>query len=116
MLIASQNGCSDTAYVTITVVEPAMPMIIEFPNIFTPNGDHNNDFFEFASSNVATLEVTVTNRWGNLMFKSSDVHFQWNGTMPNGDPASEGVYFYQYKVTGILGEQLEGQKFVQLIR
>ena len=116
MLVASQNGCSDTAYVTITVVEPAMPMVIEFPNIFTPNGDHNNDFFEFASSNVATLEVIVTNRWGNFMFKSTDVHFKWDGTMSNGDPASEGVYFYQYKVTGVLGEQLEGQKFVQLFR
>jgi gliding motility-associated-like protein len=115
VLIASQNGCSDTAYVTIVVLEPAQPMIIEFPNIFTPNGDHNNDFFEFKSSNVASLEVTVTNRWGNLMFHSTDVHFKWDGTGPGGD-ASEGVYFYQYKVTGILGEQLEGQKFVHLVK
>ncbi|AEA42889.1 gliding motility-associated C-terminal domain-containing protein [Fluviicola taffensis] len=116
MLVAtSQNGCSDTAYVTIVVIEPAQPMIIEFPNIFTPNGDKNNDFFEFKSSNVATLEVIVTNRWGNLMFKSTDIHFKWDGTLPGGD-ASEGVYFYQYKVTGVLGEKLEGQKFVHLIK
>lgn len=116
LIAASSNGCADTTYVTIVVIEPAQPMVIEFPNIFTPNGDHNNDFFEFASSNIASLEVTVTNRWGNLMFQSSDVNFQWDGTMPNGNPASEGVYFYQYKVSGILGEQLEGQKFVQLMR
>lgn len=116
LVATSQNGCSDTAYVTIVVVEPTQPMIIDFPNIFTPNGDHNNDFFEFASSNVASLEVVVTNRWGNLMFKSSDVHFKWDGTMPNGNQASEGVYFYQYKVTGMLGEYLEGQKFVHLMK
>ncbi|MGV3610374.1 MAG: gliding motility-associated C-terminal domain-containing protein [Fluviicola sp.] len=117
MLVAtSQNGCSDTAYTTIVVVEPTQPMIIEFPNIFTPNGDHNNDFFEFASSNVASLEVIVTNRWGNFMFKSTDVHFKWDGIMPNGEQASEGVYFYQYKVTGMLGEYLEGQKFVHLMK
>jgi gliding motility-associated-like protein len=91
-------------------------MIIDFPNIFTPNGDHNNDFFEFASANVASLEVIVTNRWGNFMFKSTDVHFKWDGTMPNGEQASEGVYFYQYKVTGMLGEYLEGQKFVHLMK
>ncbi|TSJ41526.1 gliding motility-associated C-terminal domain-containing protein [Fluviicola chungangensis] len=116
LVASSQFGCSDTAYVTIVVVEPNQPMIIDFPNIFTPNGDHNNDFFEFASSNVASLEVIVTNRWGNLMFKSTDIHFQWDGTMPNGEQASEGVYFYQYKVTGILGEYLEGQKFVHLVK
>ena len=116
LIASSQNGCSDTAYVTIVVIEPTQPMIIDFPNIFTPNGDHNNDFFEFASSNVASLEVVVTNRWGNLMFKSTDVHFKWDGTMPNGDKASEGVYFYQYKVTGMLGEYLEGQKFVHLMK
>ncbi|WP_430406053.1 gliding motility-associated C-terminal domain-containing protein [Fluviicola sp.] len=116
LVATSQNGCSDTAYVTIVVVEPTQPMIIDFPNIFTPNGDQNNDFFEFASSNVASLEVVVTNRWGNLMFKSTDVHFKWDGTMPNGNQASEGVYFYQYKVTGMLGEYLEGQKFVHLMK
>ncbi|WP_343606673.1 gliding motility-associated C-terminal domain-containing protein [Fluviicola sp.] len=118
ILVASQNGCSDTAYVTIVVTEPEqlLPMVIEFPNIFTPNGDHTNDFFEFAGFNIATLEVTVTNRWGNKLFQSSDIDFKWDGTLPNGDPASEGVYFYQYKVTGVLGEQLEGQQFVHLIR
>ncbi|MNY00615.1 hypothetical protein D3C86_1331150 [compost metagenome] len=116
LIATSPNGCSDTAYVTIVVIEPAQPMIIEFPNIFTPNGDQNNDFFEFASLNVASLEVVVTNRWGNLMFKSSDVNFKWDGTMPNGNPASEGVYFYQYKVTGHSGEQLDGQKFVHLVK
>lgn len=116
LVASSQFGCSDTAYVTIVVVEPNQPMIIDFPNIFTPNGDHNNDFFEFASSNVASLEVVVTNRWGNLMFKTTDIHFKWDGTMPNGEQASEGVYFYQYKVTGLLGEYLEGQKFLHLIK
>lgn len=117
MLVAYENGCSDTAYVTIVVLDTNNdPAIIEFPNIFTPNGDHNNDYFEFMSVNIAELKVIVTNRWGNTVFESDDIHFQWDGHLPSGEPASEGVYFYQYQVTANNGEHLEGHQFVQLIR
>ncbi len=63
-------------------------------NIFTPNGDGINDeyflhnlpeencFYRFAS-------IKIYNRWGKMVFESSDKNFRWNG-----ESLPAGVYFY----------------------
>ena len=61
------------------------------------------------------IEFTITNRWGITMYTGSGINPVWDGKV-NGNPASEGVYFYQYKVTGVTGDVLEGHGFVELIR
>lgn len=113
MLVAEENGCTDTAYVTISLNNP---MVIEIPNVFTPNGDLANDVFFFNSVGVATLEITILNRWGNLVFESDDVNFFWNGKTANGQDAKEGVYFFKYQATGFDGTSQEGHGFVTLER
>lgn len=66
------------------------------PNVFTPNGDQVNDLFEIQSSNLIYYNILITNRWGGTVFQSSDPTIHWNGTI-NGQPASEGTYFYIVK-------------------
>lgn len=113
MLVAEENGCTDTAYVTITINNP---MVIETPNVFTPNGDATNDVFLFNSLNVASLEITILNRWGNLVFESDEVNFFWNGKTASGQDAKEGVYFYKYEAIGLDGTNQNGHGFVTLER
>ena len=111
-LVAHSEHCSDTAVVTITVITPDQPLDIEIPNVFTPNGDGVNDFFTFNSNNVSTLEVVIVNRWGNLMYKTDDINFHWNGKDMNGRLVTEGVYFYTYKAIGVMGDERSGHGFV----
>ncbi|MES2555692.1 MAG: choice-of-anchor L domain-containing protein [Bacteroidota bacterium] len=85
------------------------------PNVFTPDGNEENPFFELITTNATHIEFTITNRWGITMYTGSGINPVWDGKV-NGDPASEGVYFYQYKVTGVTGDVLEGHGFVELIR
>lgn len=64
------------------------------PNIFTPNGDGKNDFFEIpnlpADACTSSFQhIRIYNRWGKEVFASSENTFKWDGKDVN-----DGVYFY----------------------
>lgn len=75
----------------------------EFPNIFTPNGDGRNDVFgPYNNRSIESVEFTVFNRWGNIVFQTTDPKILWDGTnMETGELVSDGVYFYTCKVFSI---------------
>lgn len=70
------------------------------PNVFTPNGDGVNDLFvPFPYRSVAYIELTVFNRWGSIVFETTDPDILWDGTnRDSGELVSAGVYFYTCKV------------------
>ncbi len=117
-LIAIQPGCQDTACVVITIFEYIPPPVFTIPNVFSPNGDGNNDTWNFFNLGfVETIELTILNRWGNVVFESTDPNPTWNGKLQNGNDAAEGVYFYKYLLTG--KDKItthEGHGYLQLIR
>ncbi len=123
-LVANQGNCSDTAFVTIVVTDPPIvippvivPVDLSYPNVFTPNGDQANDYFEFELLNIKTIHIDIVNRWGQVVFTSDDLNFKWNGTSTNSsNEVVEGVYTFIYTATGAQDEKLEGQGFVHLIK
>lgn len=71
------------------------------PNVFTPNGDGINDVFTplLPYKFVDSIEFLIYNRWGNLVFQTSDPMLNWDGTdQESGKPVVDGVYFYACKV------------------
>ncbi len=76
------------------------------PNVFTPNGDGNNDYFALDFGTVSDGgRMEIFNRWGELVFKSENYapcsHSNstcWDGTYFNlGEVCPDGVYFYKLK-------------------
>jgi gliding motility-associated-like protein len=67
---------------------------IFIPNIFTPNGDGSNETF-YIRNLPANSSLSVTNRWGNEVFSSSNYNGLWNG-----GAESDGVYYYRLVVAG----------------
>jgi gliding motility-associated-like protein len=66
------------------------------PNVFTPNKDGTNDLLHMDIQNVASLEMEIFNRWGNLVgvVNSIDPEEGWDGRHVNtGVPVTESVYF-----------------------
>lgn len=114
MLIGNNQGCRDTAYVTITVFCPEMEY--KFPNIFTPNGDGENDSFHIIDPKyIRDFEIVILNRWGNVVFESLDVDFKWDGRINNSArKATEGTYFYKATLTDFYNETVKESGFVQL--
>lgn len=90
------------------------PEITE-PNVFTPNGDDLNEYFELIAINVVNIDLSITNRWGNVVFEASGASPKWDGTW-NGKDSAEGVYFYRYTATGKAGQELTGHGFLHLSR
>jgi gliding motility-associated-like protein len=72
----------------------------ELPNVFTPNGDQANDLFTpFPGWRfVSAVDFQVFNRWGNLVFSTTDPALNWNGTDLNNKQLAEGTYLYVCKV------------------
>lgn len=64
------------------------------PNVFSPNKDFQNDFFELvAVPSCKDFKITIFDRWGIEVFESYDPDFKWDGNLNNKE-CSEGVYFY----------------------
>jgi gliding motility-associated-like protein len=70
--------------------------IYTLPNVFTPNNDQQNDrFIPFPYRGVKEIDLQVFNRWGQLVFNSTDPAILWPGTLKDGtEPVPDGVYFY----------------------
>ena len=83
--------------------------------MFTPNNDGVNDVFQFNMLNIVEIDFTILNRWGNVMFTTTDVNASWNGKS-NGVDAESGVYFYTFKAKGAQDEPFEGHGFIHLVR
>lgn len=85
------------------------------PNIFTPNGDGSNDTYFLTTQNALSVNLTILNRWGQVMFEESSANPAWNGKVSSGALAPDGVYFYKYTVFGYDDQKLEGHGFFHLV-
>lgn len=98
-----------------------IPIVVD-PNVFSPNGDGNNDLFFFKTTYTVEFKLTITNRWGNVMYdKILDLTAPigpqgWDGRTPNGAEAKDGTYYYKYTAIGINNDEVTGKGFVQLVR
>ena len=85
------NGCLDSSSVYIGVNFVDSDFV---PSGFTPNGDGKNDIFKISHLRFDHLvDFKVFNRWGQMVFETSDINKGWDGTF-NGVPQDIGVYNY----------------------
>jgi gliding motility-associated-like protein len=114
-LVAINGACiSDTVNFSITVNGACA---LSVPNVFTPNGDLNNDFFQLISFNgIKTLDCIILNRWGNTIRTFNSPDFKWDGTDEFGNKVNEGVYFYKLNAVSNANEGFKKDGFIELIR
>jgi gliding motility-associated-like protein len=103
----SDGICTKTAQVlvkafTFVCEEP----FVYVPNAFTPNADGENDVLFVRSSIVEELLFRVYNRWGELVFETTDIDKGWNGTF-KGKLLDPDVYDYYLE-----GFCIDGQEFL----
>lgn len=111
-LSISKNNCVFVD--SFQIVNDCIP-IIEIPNVFSPNNDGINDYFIPSNiKNIDGIDISIINRWGNIVHNEVGDSFSWNG-YNNGIKCTNGVYFYKIKITSILGEELFYQGFLTLL-
>lgn len=71
----------------------------DLPNVFTPNADGQNDVLRPRVSRfVETVNLQIFNRWGVLVFETTDPEVGWDGTALGGGEVTEGTFFYTCEV------------------
>lgn len=117
MLVATHpEGCKDSM-IQFLDVRPEIRWYM--PNAFSPNGDGVNDGFfgKGFLEGVDDFNMTIWNRWGELVFETNDPNEQWNGRAQNtGANSPSGVYVVRVTFTEPRGEKRDIRGFATLIR
>lgn len=95
-------GCSDTYTFPLSVEDN---LLFFMPNTFTPDGNEFNQTFEPVFSpgfDPFDYQLSIYNRWGELIFQSQDMGIGWDGTGRNGLLVTSGTYVWKINV-GVAG-------------
>jgi len=122
--IKLSNNKTAECFDTVTIVVPVKDGFFKtdsasndlkplIPNIFTPNGDgqneelilsmsdtttasviKGNDVFAFKTNGEQMFSIWIYNRWGQLVYKNENKTIVWNGKSSSGDDLNSGVYYY----------------------
>ena len=111
-------NCSNTYQFTLnTEFCPREPYFLIVPNVFTPNGDGENDIFKPNGTSFEPKSMKIFNRWGQLIFEDY-YGIGWDGRLPSGLKASDGTYLYRITIQPLTipaSEIEEFKGFLQLI-
>ena len=88
------------------------------PNVFTPNGDGQNDLLTFVNVNGSeTFRLTIWNRWGKKVFVTDDPFNHWDGISMKDKTINEGVYYFEILFTDVCSDEEQIKTgFVHLMR
>jgi gliding motility-associated-like protein len=112
LVASTENNCTDTFRI-ISAVEAKAEGGIKIPNAFTPNiggsnggevipGNLDNDVFHPILYGVDKYELNIFNKWGELLFISTDIKIGWDGYYRD-ELCQQDVYVYKIQVTYIDG-------------
>ncbi|MFZ5554703.1 MAG: gliding motility-associated C-terminal domain-containing protein [Bacteroidota bacterium] len=95
-------------------------LVIEIPNVFTPNDDGVNDYFSFTTNEPVEFKATIFNRWGQVIKYNEESAIIgenkiWDGKNKNNEQMPFGVYYYSIEFnTGTENKTFNG--FITIIR
>lgn len=103
LIVTNTLACADTVE-NCLVIDPDYTFYI--PNTFTPNNNGLNDEFYPIGLHVDTYEMQIYDRWGNLVFRTTDLEEHWKGNVKGSkEIAQEDVYVYIINVKDLVGER-----------
>ena len=96
LVAISNEGCIDSTEISVAILNE---FLMYAPNSFTPNNDNMNDKFEIVAEGIASFEILIFNRWGELIFTSNNPVVSWDGKH-QGKLVPLGNYIYKIRVKG----------------
>ncbi len=108
----SEGGCAatDSVLITVNIIEG-----IGVPNAFSPNGDGSNDELFVLGQGILNLTFKIYNRYGQLVFETTDQTIGWDGTH-DGKDANTGVFAYALEYVLSSGESSKMKGNITLVR
>ncbi len=104
LIATNEFGCVDS---TSQIIRVSEQITVFIPNSFSPNGDGRNDIFMpgLMWDDIAHYELTVFNRWGQVVYQTQTNNTGWDGQFQN-RPAPKGSYNFLLKVQSTFEEKV----------
>jgi gliding motility-associated-like protein len=114
VVVSDAAGCTDTAYLQVRIFKTDPKIFV--PSAFTPNGDNINDIFRPIAAGISRIEFfRVFNRWGQMVFSTTENGKGWDGRI-NGEEQASGTYVWVIKGVDYTGKVFSDKGTVTLIR
>ncbi len=117
LTVENEWGCVDAVTHSILVQES---FVLFVPNMFTPDMDGLNDAWKITGIDVDETDfiVQVFDRWGEIIYQSTDIHTAWVGDVDNGSHfAANGTYLWRVETKSLAtGERKEVLGHVTIAR
>ena len=111
LIVANDLGCTDSLDFSV----PVVLFTYYAPNVFTPDRSDNNTFRVFTVNEMEHFHITVYDRRGQMVYKSDDLNFEWDGTRLDGEKCPQGTYVYVITYRRPMTEDIVTQKGVVTI-
>ncbi len=111
--ITSPNGCTgkDSSQIHVRIICGEHFI----PTIFSPNGDGNNDEFRIFGKCIVAMDLKIYNRWGEVVFESTDPQYGWDGTY-KGELMNPASFIYAVNISFIDGRFIKEKGSISLVR
>ncbi len=113
--VTDLNGCQSSNSLDFAVMDDCLDPVVYVPNIFSPNGDNNNDVIFVHGQDIKTLQWMIYDRWGEKIFASEDLAVGWDGTF-KGKEMPAGVYVFRLTITFNDGTEIKKKGNITLVR
>jgi gliding motility-associated-like protein len=118
VILTDANGCQDVDTVNVLAAtsscETVIP-VVYVPNIFTPNGDGNNDVLFVRGQGITEFSLRIYDRWGEKVFETTDLSQGWNGKF-RGKDVDQGVFVYTLYVLFADGSETKDKGNITMTR
>jgi len=112
LTVNDTNGCVLTTNADIVVRNDISYFI---PNVFTPNSDSINDYFNIVGTGITSIKGRIFNRWGQEVYNWDSLQKGWDGNS-NGTESPSAVYFYLINLNVSNGTERVERGTVTLLR
>ncbi|MFK8005147.1 MAG: gliding motility-associated C-terminal domain-containing protein [Saprospiraceae bacterium] len=102
----SKSGCDSLIFIQLRFEDCGAnneECVYYIPNGFSPNGDGCHDFFSIMVADdceIKNFKIRIYNRWGDEVYKSNKIDFQWNGTS-KGNKMTDKIFIWQVEYTTV---------------
>ena len=111
--LTAQNICGSTSK---AIIVSRGICNLYMPNAFTPNRDGLNDLFRVKDpSFIKVFEMTIYNRYGQMVYKSNNPNMGWDGTFKREDQP-QGIYVWQIYLVNLDNETQYAKGSILLLR
>lgn len=91
-------------------LEPSVDSLF-VPNVITKNNDGLNEEFRIENDETTNLELIITNRWGDIIYKDNDENISWKA-----ENVSTGVYYWQIQYMNCQREMNKMKGWVHVLK